>query len=87
MKKEEHETYLRYHYASNSAVLDTTRPEEKEGLLRRLPDSATTVTEQRVGGRVVGWTIQAPLPHFGPAYEAARESSGQDQRKREAFSR
>lgn len=74
MTEEEHETYLHYHYASNKAVLDTTRPEEKEGLLRSLPNGVATVTEQYVDDKVVGWTIEAPLKHFGPTYEAAREA-------------
>ena len=78
MTNEEHETYLRYHYASNTVALDTTRPQEKEGLLRSLPDAVATVTKQRVGDEVVGWTIKAPLRHFGPAYEAAREATGHD---------
>lgn len=86
MTKEEHETYLHYHYASNTATLDTTRPKEKEGLLRSLPDGVATVTEQFVGDKVVGWTIKVPLKHFEPAYKAAREATGHDHRKTDAFS-
>lgn len=87
MTEPEHETYLRYHFASCRTVLDTTRPEEKEGLFRHLPDEVATVTKQRVGDKVVGWTIEAPLKHFGPAFEAAREATGNDHRKTDAFSR
>jgi hypothetical protein len=71
MTEQEHETYLRFHYASSTAVLDTTRPEEKQGLLRSLPDGVATTTKQHVGDEVVGWTIKAPLHHFGHAFEAA----------------
>ena len=85
MNEKEHETYLHYHYASNTASLDTTRPEEKEGLFRALPDGVATVIEQRVGDKVVGWTIKAPLKYFGPAFEAAREATGHDHRKTDAF--
>ena len=73
--EDEHETHLRYHYASNTAVLDTTRPEEKEGLLHFLPDGVATVKTQRVDDEVVGWTIEAPLYHFGYAFQAVHLSS------------
>lgn len=81
MIEDEHETYLHYHYSSNTAVLDTTRPDEKDGLLRRLPEGTATVTEQHACGEVVGWTIKAPLRHFCHAFETASRSPGLTQRQ------
>ena len=75
IEEDEHETHLRYHYASNTAVLDTTRPEEKEGLLHSLPDGVAKVKTQRVDDEVVGWTIEVPLYHFGYAFEATHSNS------------
>lgn len=85
MTEQEHETYLRFHYTSNTAVLDTTRPEEKDRLLRSLTDGVATITKQRVGDEVVGWTIKAPLHPFKHAFEAA--SDDDLNRKKKEFSR
>jgi hypothetical protein len=88
MTQQEEETFLRFHYASEIAVLDTTRASEKNGLVSRLPEGVPNVREGKVDGEVQAWTVEVPLEYFGHAYHAAQdpENAIEIARKRGEFS-